>query len=280
MNKIFVLLSFILFAIGCTKEGTHADYKPKIVVDGWIENNGYAYVFLTKTTQFESIVDTASYYKMVLTHAKVIVKTDNTREVLTLMYDNSFFPPHFYRSVDLKGKTGKSYQLEVIVNGDTLHAQTTIPDPPKIDTLYYEPDPSEKDLGFIWIGFSDPANQANYYRSFSRIVGQEQRFNPTYLSVLNDTRINGRHTELPLYRGLVTNTNRKQEYHYQKGDYVLIKFTNISKECYDYWLGYENELINSNNPFGNGGSNLSTNIEGGMGIWCGYGATYANIICK
>lgn len=263
----------------CTKkESVEPDYKPKIVVDGWIENDAYATVFVSQTTQYESVIDTASYYKTILTHAKVVLKTDSAREVLTLARNMDFFPPHFYKSTKIKGKVGKTYWLEVIYNGDTVRSQTYIPSPPSLKKIYFECDKTDPELGYIWVGFNDPASEVNYYRMFTKIKGVDTRYVATYLSSITDLRINGQYTEFPLYRGLTTNTNRRQDYRYAYGETVFLKFCSLPVDCYRFWVGYENEILNSSNPFMNGGSNPPSNIEGGLGVWCGYGARYYSII--
>lgn len=52
-----------------------------------------------------------------------------------------------------------------------------------------------------------------------------------------------------------------------------IKFTQVTEEVFQYWNKYENEVVNNSNPFFPNTSNLPGNIQGGIGIWAGYGVS-------
>jgi hypothetical protein len=55
------------------------------------------------------------------------------------------------------------------------------------------------------------------------------------------------------------------------GDTVDLKFRTQPKAGYDFWTSWQNEVLNAQNPIFPAHTNLKSNINGGIGIWCGYG---------
>ena len=276
--KIIHFIIVILCIVGCRKTETLP--KQLIAVDGHVEIGEFPFVTLTGTTDYASVIDSSVYFDVVLTRAKVTVWTDNEKEVLILFRDNNYFPPHFYRANQMRGKAGKTYHLEIILDGDTITAQTTIPAAVPLQTIRFEHDKADSTKGFIWVGFNDPANDNNYYRSFTMIQGKQSQYYATHLSVIDDASFNGKYIEFPLYRGLNTNTDKKIDFRYNVGDTIAIKICSIDKASFNFWSDYEREMLNAGNPFGAEGQNLQSNINGGIGIWCGYGQSIYRIISK
>lgn len=273
-----ILLLVILWS--CKKQDDESLYKGKIAVDAWIDEGGYPYVFLTAPTQFASVIDSASYFDVVLTKAKVTIRTDDDFEVLTLKRYKQFFPQHYYRANYLKGVAGKTYYLEIVMGKDTITSHTTIPKHIAVQKAYFERDIQDSTKGFIWVGITDPADELNYYRSFTKNPNTQYRFVATHLSVLADESFNGRYVEFPLYQGLNSNVNKSLDYRFSVGDTLDVKICTMDKESYRFWSGYEREMFNAGNPFGAEGINLKSNINGGLGVFTGYGVTTFQIITK
>jgi len=279
MKWILTIVPICLFVLSCKKQ-EDAKIKEQVVIDGRIESGGFAYVFISGSTDYESVIDTSNYFEVVKTHAKVTVWTDDAKEVLILFYDKKYFPPHYYRSNMLRGKAGKTYHLEVIVDGDTITSETTIPQKLDLKTIRYQRNDKDSTKGLIWVGFDDPANETNYYRAFTRTYRKQNQFYATHLSVIDDASFNGKYIEFPLYRGLQTNTDKKVDYRFPVGDTVDVKFCTMDKASFDFWTGYEREMLNGGNPFGADGQNLISNVKGGIGIWSGYGISQYRVIAK
>jgi hypothetical protein len=64
------------------------------------------------------------------------------------------------------------------------------------------------------------------------------------------------------------------------GDTVSIKFCTIDKAHYDFWNSFQDEVLNTSNPFASSLSSVKSNVTNGLGIWGGYGASYYTIIIK
>jgi hypothetical protein len=277
--KLFrVLLVVLTVFVSCRKDEKLS--KQLIAVDGRVEEGEFPFVSLTGSTDYASVIDSSSYFNVVLTRAKVTVWTDDEIEVLILFRDKNYFPPHFYRANEMRGKAGKTYHLEIILNGDTITSQTTIPASVPLQSIRFEKDKEDSAKGLIWVGFNDPADNINYYRAFTKIYGQQKQFYATHLSVLNDESFNGKYMEFPLYKGLNTNTDKKIDFRFPTGDTIDVKFCSMDKASFDFWTGYEREMLNAGNPFGAEGKNLKSNINGGIGVWSGYGVSQYRVITK
>src|SRR5688572_17462321 len=93
LKTIITVILFVL--ISCKKESTHTlgEYKPKFVVEGWIEQDDYPFVILTHNLPFFTSVDSAQLSEVVIRWAKVTVSDGQTTEVLTAKRDTNYFPP-------------------------------------------------------------------------------------------------------------------------------------------------------------------------------------------
>jgi hypothetical protein len=280
-RNIFFIVSVVLLVTSCRDNFTGTDYNSsKIVVDGSIEVGGYAHVILTNSLSLNQKIDSSSYLHLVNTHAKITISDGTTKEILTLTKDNNVFPPHYYTTLKMKGEVGKTYWLEVIVDGDTIRSKTSIPNGISLDSIWLEPDASDTTRRFIWLKMCDNGAEKNFYRSFTRIMGKQKEFIPTYLSAFNDKLINGTCPEIVLYKGAENFTDKSTVYSYSKTDTVLLKVSTIDETSYNFWKNYEKEVFNSGNPFAGNGSNLTSNVTGGLGIWCGYNSKVYTVIVR
>ena len=56
----------------------------------------------------------------------------------------------------------------------------------------------------------------------------------------------------------------------------LIKFCQIDQQSLRFWRGVVRQVTSGGNPFAEP-ANLSSNIEGGLGAWTGYGTSYYKV---
>src|SRR5690606_24305899 len=139
MRKIkWYIIFYTVFLSSCKKEDERdfSSYQPNFVVEGWIEEGGYPHVILTHNLPFFTKVDSAQLSEIVIRWAKVSVSDGTDTEILTSRKDDRYFPPFLYRGSQLKGEVGKVYTLTVEYAGHVLSAQTSIPNPVNIDTLW------------------------------------------------------------------------------------------------------------------------------------------------
>lgn len=289
-NKIqyLLLLASYIFLSGCEKEiqVDLPDAEKKIVVEGVIEQGMHPYVILTKSSPyFAPISDFTS--DLFITDAIVIVSDGIISDTLTSSLDMEIYDPYpifAYRSNHITGEIGKTYSLTVIAEGKTLTATTTIPQPIELDSLWFKEDLGAEDdsLGYIWAHLTDPDTIGNSYRWYSQIIGRQQRLLPADGSVFNDKFINGQSFDFaydPSHDPLEPEDPEALPlFYFQAGQIVVVKFCTIDNKSYEFLNSMENIRFASGNPFAAPAS-VFTNIKGGgLGGWCGYGASYDTIV--
>lgn len=182
----------------------------------------------------------------------------------------------------LLGEVGRTYNLRVAVRGQVLTANTSIPHPAPLDSLWFQPpaDPQLADsLVVLWYRYRDPDTIGNAARYFTK-VNREPYFTGRLQSVLTDEFANGRQNLVfPLERG----RPRSQEYDaarsslFRKGDTITVRWCAIDQPHFRFWLSVDNALNTNGSPLASP-SALATNIKGGLGIWGGYAPSYHQII--
>jgi hypothetical protein len=273
------LLLFVL--VSCREPDFEVDnYSSKIVVDGWIEQGRYPEVLLTLSVPYFSEVDSASLRKYVLTTATVTVDDGTSSEILTMVKNTDYFPPYMYKGTRIKGEVGKTYNLKVEYGGRTITSSTTIPALSTLTSAYFKLNADSDSLGLVYIKFTDDINRVNYYRTLTQRKNIESKYVANYVSNYRDLYFNGLEIEWALYRGNETNLDKQDDIYYRLGDTINLKFCSVDKATYDFWYSFQQEMINTSNPFAASNARVKTNIQNGLGVWCGYGAVYYRIIAK
>jgi len=252
--------------------------EKKIVVDGWIENGRSPVVLLTYNTPYFGHLDSASFRQLVATRAKVTVSDGVNAEILTLTKDTNYFPPYVYKGYSLKGEVGKIYTLVVEDELDTVTAQTMILPPVRLDSLWFEA--TSDTSGIIRCVLKDNPTEKNYYRIFTRVLGKEFRFYPAFIANLDDQYFNGQQFTFPINKGRKNNLYPIENIYFQKNDTIIVRFTTIDKDAFEFWSNYDEELLNAGNPLAANHLTVPSNVRNGLGIWCGYGASYYRVIAR
>lgn len=282
--RSFCRLAFLGVILAACEKELEIDlppHTPRLVVDGWIEQNRYPTVILTHNAAYFEPVDSGSIRELVATRAKVTIGNGEQEEVLTLRRRNEYFPNYLYQGTTIRGEVGKTYDLKVELSEETYTARTTIPAPVSLDSLWYEPLSPTDTLGYVWAHFTDRADEENYYRLFTQRVGKDDRFVPVYLSAIGDQYFNGESFSFSVLRGAENLNNVTDDLYFQEGDTVRVKFCAIDRAHFDFWRTLERELYATGNPFASSGNEVLSNVEGGaLGIWGGYGATYRTLIVQ
>ena len=111
--KYIIIFSTILSIVSCNELILEPNPQ-KLVVEGWIEDDGFPVVILTKTlpvSNLEIPIDSLGNY--VARWARVEVSDGNESVVLTGMQDLKSFSGYIYTTSELRGKPGKTYTLTV-----------------------------------------------------------------------------------------------------------------------------------------------------------------------
>ena len=288
-NSIYYFLFLIVLLGSCEKDINVNLPQPeqKIVVEGWIEQNDYPVVMITKSSPYFASVDSASLVDLIVVDAEVTVSDGVTSEVLPLAFSSDIFPPVFFKGKKLKGEIGKTYTLTVKVKDKVYDATTTIPPLVSLDSIWFKKEPKRGDtLGLIWATFTDPPAETNYYRLFTKRLHKDNKFVPNMGSVSDDKFFNGKKFTFSMFRGFATlldqqaNRDDKESGYFKVKDTVLVRVCTIDRPHYDFWFSAEQVMYSGGNPFVYPIS-VKTNISNGAyGIWGGYGATYYTVIAK
>ena len=284
MTMCFGVLLMVLSCMSCEPEPVldAVVYEPKLVIDGWIEQDDFPKVILTSSASYYNDIDSATIRSMVASTAKVTVSDGTIEEVLTLKKNDDYFPPYIYSGTALKGEVGKTYFLTVELKGARYTASTTIPPPAALNALWFETTPGKDSLGYIYGRFVDDPLAENYYRLFTMREGVDKRYIPVYLSAVGDQFFNGKDFTFSLLRGPETFTDVADDLYFRKGDTVRVKFCTMDKAHFDFWRTLERELYVLGNPFSSSGNEIISNIDGTkcLGVWGGYGVMYYRLVAK
>lgn len=285
------------------------DPEEQIVVEGSIETGQPAFVILTRSIPFYGETDLNALQDLYVRDAVVTVSDGETSvELLQICLDDipeelqpliaEFFgigtdslgninfniciytdPGLLLGAPVLLGEDGKSYNLTIEAEGKTLTSTTTIPPAVVLDSLFTEPheDPAFADsLYTLYAHLSDPPALGNYYRLFvSRNGGP---YETDFFSVTDDFIFNG----LSIDFNITRIPEEDEEFtddtfgYFFDGDTVSVKLASIDQASFNFWNTLENDT-GGDGPFSSI-TIVETNIEGGQGIWCGYGSAPLSIV--
>ena len=252
------------------------DYLPEqndeLVVEGWIEDNGFPVVILTKNINISNTYQSLdSLSSCIVRWAKVTVSDGEKSVVLTGRYMKGYTPPYIYTTSHYRGEAGKTYLLTVEYGDFHATATTTIPKTQKIDELSVERCAQSDTLYQISLRYNDDEAEQNYYQIFTRVGGRDVRqYLAAYLGTI-DNRVVKPKTKIPVYRGRDINTLDYTPY-YTINDTVAVKFAHIDRTSYNFWYDYTRNLTTAGNMFFATAASLRSNIIGGTGYWCGMGS--------
>ncbi|MBX0335005.1 DUF4249 domain-containing protein [Pontibacter sp. HSC-14F20] len=307
--RYFLLLLLLSFLTAC-EENLTIDIpagQEKLVVEGHIEQGAPPVVVLTRSRPVfagfspadiedsfvhgAQVVVSSGGQSYTLKEAPAVAFRPELRRVVSEQFaipeeqltGNSNFIFYVYTSEELLGEVGKSYQLRISYEGRVLTSSTTIPNLNPLQELFMQPhpDPSQDSLFTLFYRYQDPDTIGNSIRYFTK--RNSEPFYPGYFaSVFNDELINGvQNLSFPLDRG----EPRGQDVdfdtysYFAKGDTVIVRWAAIDIEHYRFWYTLENERNNNGSPIGSPNTTRS-NINGGLGVWGGYGVTYHQIVVE
>jgi len=310
MQKTLFVLLFLcsILIMSCEEEYIPeiANAEPEIVVEGYIEAGPGAippYILLTRSTSFFSSIDANQINDLFVHDADIRITNETDTIVLEELCLNSLTQIQqelvagllgLGGSIDSVGidicvyvqptltpqlgEAGKRYDLDIQVEGEHITATTTIPVHAPLDSVRYAPHPTTDSLVELRSFVNDPPGIANYYRYFTQ--RNSEPFYPPPQSVVPDNFFTGESFEIPLARGQVVNTPEDFDPetfgYFWKGDTITVKWCTLDEAHYDFWSTLEYNS-GSEGPFASF-TRVKSNINGGLGVWGGYGASYHNLI--
>ena len=197
-TNICFLMLLLAALTGCEKD-VLPPHKSILVVEGWIEDEGFPVVILTESlpvSQEYTSLDNISDY--LVKWAKVTVSDGEQTEILIGKYEKGYFPPYVYTTSRIKGKAGRTYTLTVEYGDYYATAATTIPEPPAIDNLSIKKCADVDTLYQIDLTFK--SKPSNYYQIFTRVGANNRQFIASYLGSY-DGKVLTPQSTLPVYKG-------------------------------------------------------------------------------
>lgn len=304
---VFLSLLMMVFLLSCEKDIIIdlPDAEVKLVVEGNIEQDRPPFVILTKSSPYFEPTDLTSLRQLFVSGALVTVSngtnTVQLTEICTDQLPDSLLPAVaeligvsltnlqtfgfcVYTTLDttMYGEIGKSYNLYIEADGKVATSSSQIPSLVYMNRYWYKDQPGFSNFGYLWFELSDPPQYGNAYRVFTKRVGKDSRFIPVFGSVFKDQFINGLTFEGTFARGQEVNSQAPDDLaetseYYQQGDTVIIKFCTIDMPHFNFWETFEMASFSSGNPF-SAPTMVETNINGGLGVWGGYGVTYDTLV--
>ncbi len=309
-----ILLGILLLSFAACEKTISIDppgYEDKMVVEGYIENDQYPYIYLSRNQSmfdsfdFSMLLDSnmnmeqlnaliAKAYAMTDTNAVMVITDGAVKDTLqrvSLMQIAMDFsqgkfhmPPIYWYSKKIKGEVGHSYYLDIFTEGKHLTSQVSIMPLFHNDSIGFLLKPNSVKYGNIMVTIHDDPNQRDYYRYEVKRMGKDLDYIPAVSGTFADDYFNGRTFAYPLYRGSGgvardendPDDNEENRDYFARGDTVVVKTCKLDKATYDFW-----------NTFRTGTSAgftepqpIKTNINKGLGIFGAYAAVYDTVILR
>lgn len=151
--------------------------------------------------------------------------------------------------------------------------------------------PDDDSLGYAWGHITDPDTMGNNYRWLARRISHRANGeveDPTFISPLgttfNDKYTNGLSFDFNVVRGRQFYSDNEEDNNeeagsFKVGDTIAVKFISIGRNEYDFYYSYDNNVASTGDLFSTP-ANVRTNIQGGLGVWAGWGVYQDTIICQ
>lgn len=272
MRKLLFLLGIL---IGCSENDTTIRSSDPLTIEGQIQENQFATIYLTNSLAFEGVIDSLTIAKSIESKAKVMLSDGNNSEILTLKRDDSRFPFLFYRSNIIKGETGRKYNLSIEIRGKKFISETVLPKKAEIESIdFIEASkdgiktPDFRDIK-LTINNSTPS-KTMYFKVLIKKEEEAQFFNASPF-IFNTENI---FTDIfPLIITYSKRINGSEVNQLKINETIEIQLVAISKEQFDFWKSVKGDqtTIIDNSSFS---SEITTNISNGaFGYWSGENVT-------
>lgn len=274
MRKLMFILMLILSLSGCDKDFSNDEIK--LVVDGYIDDGGNPVIFVTTTLP---VRDGATGMKDIKDHlaifGKITITVDGVTRVMTATPKSTLLPPYEYTHYSLTGEAGKTYTIDVTYYDLHATATTTIPQKTELDEIWTEQ--ITDSLYTIKTRFTDREGKGDHYKFFSYCEGETYtNYGSCMLGLIDDADLNDSVVEATVYRPVTMDTRSYSPY-FKKGETVYIKFCTLDEDSYEFWKDFETQRLGSRIALFPSSNNIHHNVEGGLGLWAGYGASFYTV---
>lgn len=268
ITYLTLIASLLLYS--CT-ENKFIEAEPQMVVEGWIDADGYPIVMLSQIIPVsENEIKYDDLQDYIITGGKVTVSDGENTVVLTGKKNMNYFPPYIYTTSKIRGEVGKTYYLTAQYKDFYATAETTIPAKAKAEKIFAK---EENGIYSINATINDNPEEKNYYKLFIQVVGRDNSYMSSNFAIIDDKDYTFPCT-IPINIGYSSLYHKEyQLYKISDKDKLMIKVAQIDKTMYNMWDDYKNIMELGQNQFFRYSNSIRSNISGGLGYWAGYGAT-------
>jgi len=222
-SSLFFIVAGIL--VSCQKVITVNlnDVAKKYVIEGNISNEpGICIVRITQTKNFTENNDFPG-----VSGATVAI-ADNGNPPVSLTETS----PGFYTTDQLNGTPGHQYTMNVVINGESFSASSTMPSSVNLDSIFVEDKMIFGDsTRTVHVNYTDPDEKGNAYRfiQYRNNVQEKDVF------AINDDYTNGNAVSTQLR----TYDNSTDDIKLRSGDSVKVIMECIDTPVYLYWFSID-----------------------------------------
>lgn len=293
-SGFLLLLSFLLIFSSCEKtiDLELEEVPPSVVVDGYVETGLPPYVLLSRTSGYFDPVSNVQWVNDAITGAQVYVSDGTDTVQLREITVNGDLQEGIYIALDtvsfaylMTGMPGRTYFLKIITpDGKVLTSTAKLHQPVPLDSVWFRLTEGNDSLGLAYAHLDEPDTLSNCYRWFTKRIGKDDIFISPLGAVFDDRFINGQSFDLFYNRGAVYNSeaeddNNEEAGLFKIGDTIAVKFTAVDRGVFEFWRLAEQQLSNNGSPFAVP-SNITSNIQGGIGLFATYSPFYDTIIAR
>lgn len=286
-------MALCLLFISCEKN-IDFDLKyaePVLVVDAQIENGQAPTVVLNRSLDYFGAIDPQVLFNSFVRNAIITISNGSLTHTLkeySIPAGNGF--NLYYYSIDssnlataFTGEFNKRYDMNILADGKTYSASTTIPQLARIfDSLWIKMPPPNVDSNrrILMSRVIDPPGLGNYIRYFTK--KNSERFLPGSNSVFSDEVIDGTTYQIQVEQGIDRNAPipSGDERFFSRGDTITFKLSNIDRASYTFWNTWEFNQQSIGNPFSQPNKVLGNISNGALGAFCGYASQLGTVIAR
>ena len=278
--------------------------EPYLVLEGRIEPGEPPIVLLSRSQDYFAPVDAASLGSLYRGGADVVLEVDGVAEPmveicaadlgpteLALAAELLGFPEEVlmlselcaYTSFTTTGEVGRTYGVMAALEGDTVSAMSRLNPPVPLDSLWFGIPGNVDTLGVIYGLFDDPDSLGNAYRLSAARIGRDPGFLYPTQSAFDDVFFNGVAFEFTFFRPVTEedfadDADPAEIGFYKIGDTVAVRWDHIDRGAYETISSMEEQIQTQGSPFANP-SDVSSNVDGGLGLWVAYSPYIDTVIC-
>lgn len=276
MKAVLLYISICLF-LSCATEPLTETFKSSLTVEGFIEPQKFARIYLTKSLPVIGKIDSLDIIDAIETTAKVELFSSKKSEILTLKKDENRFPFFYYRSNLIIGEINEVFNLKITINNIEYESSTYIPLAPIILANNFQPAKTDS-LRKLNIDFEKNHAQIKFYKCLIKKPSDNvyTKANPF---IFNDSLILSNTFEVSFLYDKIVNGEFKNQM--KIGDTIECKISSITKEEYVFWKSITGDQTTLNNDI-LFTQNTPTNISGYnvFGFWSGENTIKETLIVK